>query len=399
MKGKAKKTLLLAVKLSIAAALLVLVFGRVHWNDYVKARQDGTTHAVIEAVPSAADPDRLLVSRGMLWWTSRQWRPAGDFKPALEGAKDILRPGFKTTLLGIDRVLLAMATAGFLLSLLTIAVRWWYLLRVVEVRIRLWEAVRLTFLGQFFNAVVPGTVGGDLVKAYYVARHTPHKAGVLVSVFVDRVTGLAMMALLSAATLTIVLAGGLVSFEQARTPAVTVVIVLVLVGGAMAFLLSTRLRRVLHVQKLYQRLPIAHHISAAGRAARSYGRSARRLGVAMLVTLVAQVFFIGGIALLGAALRSGGTIAPWYEFFVYVPLIYIIGAVPITPGGVGVIEGAYWTFFAASPASQILALALLARLIPIFWGLPGLLVAITGPRLPKSEEIEAELAPGADALE
>ena len=396
MQKKHRKTLLLAVKLTVAAGLLVLVFGRVHWNDYVKAAADKTTYAVLDSFPPAGPPERVLVARG--WWSEQQWRPVGDFEPVSPPSGDIMRPGFATTLMSIDRLLLAVAALGFLLSLLSIAVRWWYLLRVIDVRISLWEAGRLTFLGQFFSAVVPGTVGGDLVKAYYVAKHTPHKAGVLVSVFVDRVMGLATMGVVSAVVLVIVLAGGLVTFEKVRTPAIMVVVVLCFVGGAMAFVLSAGLRRALHLQKLYHRLPIAHHISAAGDAARLYQRSAGRLGVAVLLTLSAQTFFFGAIALVGSALARAEPLAPWYAFFIYVPLIYIIGAVPITPGGVGVVEGAYLTFFAASPVSQVLALALLARLIPIFWSLPGLIVAITGPRLPKAEEIEAELSSSSTGL-
>lgn len=398
MKKKHRKTLLLAVKLTVAAVLLVLVFGQVHWNDYVKDAADKTTYGVLDRFPPEGQVERVLVARG--WLSEQQWRPVGDFERVSTDSNGIIiyrRPGFATTLGNIDKVLLAVAASGFLLSLLSIAVRWWYLLRVIDVRIGLWEVGRLTFLGQFFNAVVPGTVGGDLVKAYYVAKHTPHKAGVLVSVFVDRVMGLAMMGALSAVVLLIVVWRGLISYEQARIPAITIVVVLCLVVGAGTFLLSARLRQALHLQRLYQRLAIAHHISAAGKAAMSYRHSAGKLGMALLMTLAAQAFFFGAIALLGVALGRDQPLAPWYEFFVYVPLIYIIGAIPITPGGVGVVEGAYLTFFAASPVSQVLALALLARLFPIFWSLPGLIVAITGPRLPKAEEIEAELV-GDDAV-
>ena len=83
------------------------------------------------------------------------------------------------------------------------------------------------------------------------------------------------------------------------------------------------------------------------------------------------------------------------------PLIYIIGAVPLTPGGVGWIENWYVEFFRASPSgvSTILVLALLARLVPILWGLPGVIVAVTGVRLPGAESMQAELAAGDGAGE
>ena len=43
-------------------------------------------------------------------------------------------------------------------------------LRAIGVRLSFWNAHRLTFIGFFFNNVVPGATGGDVVKAVYVAR-------------------------------------------------------------------------------------------------------------------------------------------------------------------------------------------------------------------------------------
>jgi len=394
MKTKRRKALFLTIKVALAVALLVWVFGRVHWNDYVKAAGSGETYSVLETRTSPDGRRQVLVRKGMLWWRARELRPRTDFEPVSQKGDEIVRPGLTTTIRNIDQVLLPIAASGFVLSLLTIAVRWWYLLRIQEIRIRLWEAVRLTFLGQFFNTVVPGTVGGDLVKAYYVAQHTPRKAGVLICVFVDRVLGLAELTLMAAVMVAAVLGAGLMSFAELRAAVVTVVVVLGIVVATATFLLSGRVRRALHLQRLYQRSRIAHHMAAAGEAARIYGRNLPALGLSLLITLVAHIFFIGAIALLGKALALQ---TPWYTYFVYVPLIYIIGAIPITPGGVGVVEGAYRSFFCPPvPVPQVLALALLARLLPIFWGLPGILVAVTGPKLPKAEQIEAELAAGGD---
>ena len=43
-----------------------------------------------------------------------------------------------------------------------------------------------------------------------------------------------------------------------------------------------------------------------------------------------------------------------------------------------------------------LVLALLARLIPVICGLPGMIVAVTGPKLPKTDAMEAELGMAAE---
>ncbi len=392
MRTSARKHLLLAVKIILAVVLLGWVLSRVHWHDYAVLIESGESLAVVEPPRSRAEAppaDELTVAEGMLWWRRTTTRPVEDFRPVDPDRPDrVVRRGFATSLENVDPLILSAALASFGLSLLTISVRWWYLLRVQEIRIRLWESVRLTFLGQFFNAVVPGTVGGDLVKAYYVSRHTPKTAAVLVSIFVDRVMGLTELTALAAVMVVAVWATGLADAEALRKPAIAVAVVVCFVALTLAFVLSRRFRRSLHLQKLYRRLPFAHHITAAGEAAAIYRSRIGALLRAIAMTLGAHVTWIGGVALTGASLHVG---AAWHEYFLYVPLIYIIGAVPITPGGVGLVEQLYVLFFAAVSPSVALALALLARILPMLWGLPGAVVAVTGPKLPKADALEAEL--------
>ena len=391
MKKHIRKTLLVAVKLALAAVLLGWVLSQVHWGDYVQGT-DGTEYTVLRTL--GPGDSRLEVRTGMLWWASDpQERPKTDFQP-VGGTDVVVRPGFLATLLGVNVPLLLCGILGMVVGLFVVAVRWRMLLTIVDIRIRRWEALRLTFLGQFFNTIVPGTVGGDVVKAWYVAKHTPHKAAVLVSIFVDRMMGLAELTFMAGAMLAVVWIGGLGALDVLRIPAIMVGVMAVLVAGVLLFVLSGRFRRVFHLQKLYRRLPIARHLEAAGDAARLYRRRIGSLGIAFAMTIVAHIAWIGSLALLGVSLSLP---TPWYSYFVFIPLIYIIGSVPVTPGGVGLIEKSYVVFFAtaACTPSMIMGLALLGRLVPMFWGLPGLVVALTGPKLPKANAMQAEL--GLDA--
>jgi hypothetical protein len=265
----------------------------------------------------------------------------------------------------------------------------WRLLAAQEIRIAPWEVIRLTFLGQLFNQIVPGTVGGDLVKAWYVARHTPHKGKVLMTLFVDRLVGLTEMTLLSLVMI-LVLVGGGADLGPLRTPMLSVAVVLALATGAFVALFWPGLRRALRLDRLVRRLPFAEQIASAERGAGQFGRRPGVLVEGLGLSLAAHVCWIAGLAAIGVGL---GLPAAWYSYFLYIPLIYIIGSVPLTPGGVGLIEHFFLVFFVASgaTASQVLALALLARLIPLFWALPGLAVVVTGTRVPPAETIEAEL--------
>ncbi len=303
---------------------------------------------------------------------------------------EVVKRGFLSVVAGADWSLVALAAGVFLVNFLLMSVRWWYLMRLLDLPVSLWRTVQLTFLGLFFNAVVPGTVGGDLVKAWYVARTTPRKMAVVVSVFFDRALGLAELTLMGSGMILLVWLTGMKTFAELRTVAALTALVLAALLLSLTFLLSRRLRRFFRLQRLYHRLPFAHHIEAVGEAVRTYRRRVAGLLVAVGITILAHIHFIGAIALAGVSVGLG---VEWYYYYLYVPLIYIFGAVPLTPGGVGYVEGLYDTFFTSlgAGASEVFALALLARFLPLLWGLPGVLVTFTGPKVPEAGAIESDL--------
>ncbi len=384
-----RKALLTVLKIIVAAGLLALVLSQVHWRDYV-VTPDGQSFTYVDHVGPEAAPTSFLVSEG--GWFSKPVPHSCDIEALtpVEGATGLaeyVRPGFRTSVMGMDLPLALTALVVFSLTQLAISIRWWLLLKVQDVHLSLPEAVRLTLLGIFFNNAVPGTVGGDLFKAYYAAKHTDRKAGVMVAVAVDRIIGLVEFALMAGIMLVVAWGFGLASKAELMFPAIAIAILL---GGllvAMTFLLSSSFRRFFHLQKLYRRLPMAHHIAAAGEATGRYRRRLGKLVEALGISFVAHVMFVSCALLIG---RSLGISVPWHKYYLYIPLIYVIGAVPITPGGIGLVEKLYVIFLAANP-SALLVLALIMRLMPVLVGLPGLLVFLSGPRPPKVDSIRHEL--------
>ena len=389
-----RKALLTVAKIVVAITLLALVLGQVHWRDYVVTR-DGESLTFVEAV-GGEQPTSLIVHESGWFADSKRLEREIDLVLPIEGASGLakyVRPGFRTSLTGMNVPLALAALAAFSLAQLAVAIRWWLLLKVQDVELSLGQAVRLTLLGIFFNNAVPGTVGGDLFKAYYAAKHTHRKAGVMVAVAVDRIIGLAEFALMAGIMLLVAWGFSLAPDAELKFPAIAVT---VLLGGlfvAMLFLLSGGFRRRLHLQKLYRRLPMAHHIAAAGEATGRYRRRLGKLVEALGISFAAHAAFVFAALLVG---RSLGIPVPWHKYYLYIPLIYVIGAVPITPGGLGLVEKLYVVFLAANP-SALLVLALIMRLMPILVGLPGLLVFLSGPRPPKVESIRHELDMGDDS--
>lgn len=57
-------------------------------------------------------------------------------------------------------------------------------------------ALRWTLIGNFFNFVVPGTTGGDVIKGVFVTRAADRKVDAVIVVVLDRVIGMGSMILL-----------------------------------------------------------------------------------------------------------------------------------------------------------------------------------------------------------
>src|SRR5262249_62009496 len=69
--------------------------------------------------------------------------------------------------------------------------RWFVLVRALELPFRLRDAVRLGLAGFFFNIFLAGEIGGDVVKAAFLAREQSRRTAAVATVLVDRVGGLA----------------------------------------------------------------------------------------------------------------------------------------------------------------------------------------------------------------
>jgi len=299
-----------------------------------------------------------------------------DYSVTDEAGRVVSSPGVLTCLRSVNLKWLLAALAVSISSLLASALRWRLLLAVQDVRITIGEAFKLQFLGEFFSTVIPGMIGGDLVKAYCVMQKTTHKEHVLVSAFVDRLLGVCAMVCTAVVMLLALFATGQLEGSLLRFSAPSVAVVLAGTCAALAFLLSPGLRRLCRLQKLYKRLPIAEHIERAGDALARYRAHPAALAQAFLVSLLAQFLGSAFVLLLGVAL---GVAVPWTHYFLHVPLILIISAVPITPGGIGVMEELYLLYFvAAGNPSLVLALAVLVRATTLAGALPGGLVAAFG---------------------
>ncbi|MBM3988876.1 MAG: flippase-like domain-containing protein, partial [Planctomycetes bacterium] len=227
------------------------------------------------------------------------------------------------------------------------------------------EAFRLTYIGFFFNIVVPGLTGGDVVKAVMVARrHPERKAAAAISVLVDRLIGVLVLALLGALT---ILAQG-ERFAAVRTP------LLVGLGFAVLGVLgytNATLRRVVGFERWIDKLPMAGMFRQIDEAATIYSRRPLEFALALLFSLFNQACVIGALSMLGASFgeRALGLV----NYVVVASIGNIAAAVPLTPGGVGVTEVVYGQLFEMQGGTLLfgIAISLAWRVCMISVGLLG----------------------------
>jgi len=90
----------------------------------------------------------------------------------------------------LDLRWLVAGEAIFLTALVSTFIRWYLLVRVIEPKFTFRAALLLGFIGNVFNLVIPGAVGGDLIKAAYLVRMQIKKTQAVASMVIDRILGL-----------------------------------------------------------------------------------------------------------------------------------------------------------------------------------------------------------------
>lgn len=239
-----------------------------------------------------------------------------------------------------------------LLSRIAIALRWHALLRSAGVKIPFGQSLRLVFMGLFASNFLPSTVGGDLVRlagAVYLRIDAGVSAA---SLLVDRLVGMAGMAMMAPIGLYIML----------TQPAASTAPVWVWMAG---FLPPGLLRRAWNGTLDFMKKLL--------RSAAYWLRHPASLALPFLFTLVHMLMTFLMIAILLEGM--GESLSFWWIAGLW-SLSYFISLAPIAVNGLGLQEVsiAYlYSQFGGVSMNAALALAVLLRLLFLLSSLPGVL--------------------------
>lgn len=210
---------------------------------------------------------------------------------------------------------------------------------------------RLYLVGYFVNLFMPSFIGGDVVRSISIGQGADRTHSVSATVL-ERYTGVAAML---AMALCASMVSGLV------TPEIRIVVVAV----SCSFVVLTWLIFSGFVEGMASRSRLpegARSVVAKVGRALSWGVADRALLVkAFLWSVLFHVLTV--VNTVAVAHAVGWSDAPWRALMIVVPLILLVGAIPISPQGLGIQEGAFAFFLHGVGATpeQAVAVALVLR--------------------------------------
>lgn len=265
------------------------------------------------------------------------------------------------------------AVGAEILSMVAFARLQRWLLRAGGVRVRLVEMVEIILAGNALSSSLPGGPAWSATWAFGQLRR--RGANRILAGWVLVVAGI----LASFAVFVIVVSGAFISGDGGPLASlrwVAAALVAIPVAAALAYVLardSDRVRTVLNRGWAT--------VAARSRAARAVGREVEglvdRLGIVRPGVLgwseafgMAMANWLWDAVCLVACIEAFGFHVPWRGVLVIYGLTQISASLPITPGGIGVVEGSLAALLAAygATSAQAFAIVLLYRIVS-FWGL------------------------------
>jgi uncharacterized protein (TIRG00374 family) len=301
---------------------------------------------------------------------------------------------------------IAVGYLGLAFLLLTFSffvtfVRWYFLVRAQGLAFHIKDALRLGLYGMFASTFLPGSVGGDAVKAVGLARGQKRRTAAVATVLMDRAIAVWAMLMMVAMVGGILWTAGLLDNATSATLRIVrisgiFIAVSIVVWLALGFLPQRRADK--FAWRLSRIPKIGHSVAEFSRAVWIYRCRQKSVFLALALTWLGQLGFVFGFyfSVLTLYDPAAGSIPSAAEHFLLVPIGLIIQAAPLFPGGAGIGEagfGGLYAWFGCAAAVAVMG-SLVMRVLTWIFALAGFVVAQRlHPRAAPEEEPEAVPGP------
>ncbi|MDD5772797.1 MAG: lysylphosphatidylglycerol synthase transmembrane domain-containing protein [bacterium] len=260
---------------------------------------------------------------------------------------------------------------GFTIQLLTVFVgsyRWQTLLSARDIRIGFKKLLSYSFIGMFFNFFLPGTSGGDFVRMYKVIDHTEDKMYAGISVLAERIIGTYTM-------ISFVFIASLFSFNLLpHKLLITIFSVIIMFFCALMLFIFLKTWIISLINKMPGKgktsAKIKENVIIFYEAMHFFITHRQVLFKIMIISFFMQ--FLSIMSCYFVAKAIGLSLSVFY-FFIFVPVMFFITAIPISLSGIGVREGVFVYLFskAGVPSDTAVMISLLFFSLGVLIGLVG----------------------------
>lgn len=240
-----------------------------------------------------------------------------------------------SALRNMDLLFFLIAVLIYLFSIFLCSIRWRLLLHEDFSFRRLFS---FYLMGSFFNHILPGIIGGDAVKVYYLYKDTGSGGSALASVFMDRYVGFAALMLVGLVAFPF----GLSYFRGSYIEWVLPLIILLFVVGSF-FIFGLKVgRKIKFLSGFYDYCLM-------------YKGKRDIIVKTFLISLIVQIIIIFAVYFISLGLEAN---IPLLPFFMFIPIISTVATVPISIAGIGVREASFVLLFGFLGVSPVQATAI-----------------------------------------
>ena len=280
-----------------------------------------------------------------------------------EGRRTLLE-----TLSGADlKWLFISVLVGVLINMVS-AFKWWMITNSRSLGAGYFRIFSYYLVGQFYNQVLPTSVGGDVVRSYELGRFSGRQADSLASVFVERYTGILVLLLIAGVAV-------LAQLSRFNSAYIFVSLVAFTVGLSLIAWLVFDLRaygvvRNAVVNRFSKATAIFEKVDKLLESIASYRKTPKVIAAAFANSFL---FYFVAVVNVWVTARVFQVDVSFADMVLATPVIMLLMNLPISIGNLFLMEASYTGILALMgyPPALGLSVAFTMRLKSLFDGLMG----------------------------
>jgi len=247
-------------------------------------------------------------------------------------------------------------------------IRWRIFLRMFGMQVPFWKSMQVCLVALFCNTFLLGAAGGDLVRAGWLIRRGYGKTDSLLTVIMDRVSGLVGL-LVYTLVFTLWNWNWLMRSSDAPKLFAGVIAYEIVAFALIAVTLVISARGM--TNSLPEWAPFPDFVRKMGAG---YAKFAHQPGGTVRACALSMVMLLGYFAVFWCSARAFGCAISFVDMATLMPVVDVISALPVSVGGMGMREGLFVILLgqlAGVPRATAFSISLIGYFVNVSWGLVG----------------------------